>query len=226
MKQKSPYTFVVATCQMHIKMFVEQENKIATVINALYEDAKYDQLKMVKGAAKSIFKSFKPENFKDAYLAISKEQGEDLVQIIKENNLKNIVQFGTSFGISTLFLAQATIETNGQVITTELLESKAKVANENFRKAGVENQIDLRVGDALETLKNHTDTIDLLLLDGWMDLYQPLFKMLEPNFNNNTLVYVDNANAVDSQKFLDSIAKEKYQIEFTFNGKVAIIKIK
>ncbi|MDO6737343.1 O-methyltransferase [Wenyingzhuangia sp. 2_MG-2023] len=207
-------------------MIIEQQKKLTAITHALYEDAKYDKLKMIKGAAKSFFKSFKPENFEEAYLAISKEQGEDLVQIIKENNLKNIVEFGTSFGISTLFLAQGILETNGHIITTELLESKAKIAIENFRKAGVENHIDVRIGDALETLKSHSNHIDLLLLDGWMDLYHPLFQILEPNFNNNTIIYVDNANAVDSQKFLTSVSTEKYQIESKFNGKTAIIKIK
>ncbi len=193
-------------------------------IAELYEDAKHDKLKMMKGAAKSIFKSFRPENFEDAYLAISKEQGEYLAQLIKEDKLKNIVEFGTSFGISTLFLAQGVLETNGSIITTELLESKGKIAKENFRKAGVDNLIELRIGDALETLKNHTQTIDLLLLDGWMNLYKPLFDMLEPNFNSNTIIYVDNANVADSQHFLQALSKEKYQIELKFNGKVAVIK--
>jgi len=203
-----------------------QQEKIAITINELYNNSKFDKVKIMKGALSSIFKSFKPENFEDAYLAISKEEGEALVQLIKENDLKNIVEFGTSFGISTLFLAQGVLETKGHIITTELLESKAKKAIENFKKANVNELIEVRIGDALETLKNHTDTIDLLLLDGWMSLYQPLFEILEPNFNNKTIIYVDNANMSDSKDFLATISKEKYQIEFKFNGKVAVIKEK
>jgi predicted O-methyltransferase YrrM len=202
-------------------------DQINLTITELYEDAKYDKLKMMKGAAKSIFKSFKPENFEEAYLAISKEQGEDLVQLIKENNLKNIVEFGTSFGISTLFLAQGVLETNGHVITTELLTSKAKKAIENFKKANVNELIEVRVGDALETLKNHKKPIDFLLLDGWMDLYLPLFQMLEPNFHSNTIIYVDNANMTDSKTFLSEIAKnKKYAFQSKFGGKVVIVTLK
>lgn len=203
-----------------------QYSIINFTINDLYLDAKYDKLKMMKGAAKSIFKSFIPENFKEAYLAISKEQGHHLVELIRENKIKNVVEFGTSFGISTLFLAKGVLETNGRIITTELLSSKVKIAQENFKKAGVENLIEVKAGNALETLKNHSETIDLLLLDGWMDLYEPLFNMLEPNFNNNTIVYVDNADMAVSQNFLTSLSTEKYHLESKFNGKAVIIYIK
>lgn len=205
-------------------MIIEYQNKIAATISDLYKDSKFDKFKMLKGAAKSILKSFNPENFEEVYLAISKEQGEDLVQMIKENNLRNIVEFGTSFGISTLFLAQGVLDTNGHIITTELLESKALKAIENFKKAGVADLIEVRIGDAMDTLKNHDKSIDLLLLDGWKDLYQPLFQMLEPNFNKNTIVYVDNADMAETQKFLASVSRDKYHIESKYNGKVAIIE--
>ena len=136
------------------------------------------------------------------------------------------MEFGTSFGISTLFLAKAVLETKGNIITTELLESKAKKAIENFEKAGVEHLIEVRIGDALETLKNHNIAVDFLLLDGWKDLYLPLFQMLESNFHSNTVIYVDNADMSGSKEFLSSISTEKYQIDSKFNGKVALIKIK
>lgn len=202
-----------------------EEHTLAAVIKALYQDAKYDKLKMLKGAAKSLFRSFKPENFEDAYLAISKDQGEALMHLIQDKELKNIVEFGTSFGISTLYLAQGVATIGGHITTTELLGSKAKKAINNFKKAGVESLIDIKVGDALVTLKNYSNSIDLLVLDGWMDLYLPLFKLLEPNFNSNTHIYVDNANMTDSQKFLSSITTDTYAIQSKFNGKVAIITV-
>lgn len=203
-----------------------QTKQITNTIAELYTNAKYDKLKMIKGVAKSAFRPMQPKDFEEAYLPISNEQGIELVQLIKKNNIKNIVEFGTSFGISTLFLSQGVLQTNGHIITTELLESKAKIAEENFRKAGVGNLIDVRIGDALETLKNHSESIDLLLLDGWMNLYQPLFEMLEPNFHKDTIIYVDNANMSDSQEFLASISRAKYSIEFHNNGRVSILKLK
>ena len=201
--------------------------QIENTIAHLYKDSEKDYLKMMKAAAKSTFRPLEPSDLKDAYLSISKDQGVDLVETIKKENIKNIVEFGTSFGISTLFLAQGVAETGGSIITTELIESKAKKAKENFKAAGVNHLVDLRVGDALVTLNNHSTPIDLLLLDGWKDLYLPLFQLLEPNYHDSTIVYVDNADMGDSQVFLKNVSQNsKYQIEYKHNGKVALIRMK
>jgi predicted O-methyltransferase YrrM len=189
-------------------MIIEQQERIEATLNHLLADAKKDHLEMMKGLAKSIFRPMQPDDFKEAYLSISKEQGKGLVQLIKENSLKNIVEFGTSFGISTLYLAQGAIETRGHIITTELIQSKAEKAIENFKGAGVDDLIEVRIGDAVKTLKNHKESIDLLLLDGWKDLYLPLFRMLETNFHSNTFVYVDNSNMADTKAFLKTIVQK------------------
>ncbi len=201
------------------------QNRIAETLRTLFEDSKNDRFKMLKGVSKGIFRPLQPADFKDVYLSISKEQGEALCDLIQENHLKHIVEFGTSFGISTLYLAQAIIETGGSIITTELLESKAQRAQENFDKAGVGDVIELRVGDAMKTLSNHQAPIDFLLLDGWKDLYLPLFEMLESNFHRDSIIYVDNADMDGSQILLRTVAaKSNYHIEYQFHGKVAIIR--
>jgi predicted O-methyltransferase YrrM len=89
-----------------------------------------------------------PIDFAEAYLSISKEQGKHLKQIIVENDFRSIVEFGTSFGVSTLFLAQGVMETQGHIITTELLGSKALRVIKNFNDAGVDHLIEVRIGDA------------------------------------------------------------------------------
>lgn len=204
-----------------------KNTQLDTTITELYQDSKNDYFRMMKGVARSILRPMQPSDFKDAYLSISKEQGRDLVDLITMNNIKNIVEFGTSFGISTLFLAKGAKETGGYIITTELIKSKAKKAVENFENAGVSNLIELRVGDAMQTLKNYNAPIDLLLLDGWKDLYFPLFQMLEHNFHANTIIYVDNANMAETRTFLDVVGQNsKYKLEPDYNGKVVLISIK
>ena len=204
-----------------------KQNKVTTTLTELFNDSRNDKFKMIKGAVRSVFRPMQPSDFEEAYLSISEEQGLYLKEFIIKQNLKHIVEFGTSFGISTLFLAQGVIETGGHISTTELLESKAKKAVENFKKAGVDHLIDVKVGNAMETLKNHDQPIDLLLLDGWKDLYHPLFRMLEPNFHKGTFIYVDNANFSESKIFLNTIAVEnKYHIKYMFGGSVALISIK
>ena len=208
-------------------MITSQQNEITATLNELFEDSKYDMLNMMKGAAKSVFRPMQPLDFKDAYLSISKAQGHDLIKLIADNKLKRIVEFGTSFGISTLFLAQGVMDTGGHIITTELIDSKAKKAMDNFERAGVSNLIDVRIGDAMQTLKNHDEPIDLLVLDGWKDLYLPLFQMLEPHFHNNTFIYVDNAEMAEVKAFINVIRQNsRYQLQSQFGGKVVLITIK
>ena len=204
-----------------------KQSKVTTTLTELFNDSRKDKFKMIKGAAKSIFRPIQPTDFEEVYLSISNDQGVQLKKLIIEKNLKNIVEFGTSFGISTLFLAQGVMETGGHIITTELLESKAKKAIENFKKADVDNLIEVRIGDAMETLKNHEKHVDLLLLDGWKDLYLPLFRMLEPNFHVGTIIYVDNANFSESKNFLNTIALDnKYKFESMFGGSVVMVSLK
>lgn len=207
-------------------MIAKKTEQIKTTLDYLYNDSKNDRIKMIKGISKSIFRPIQPSDFKDVYLSISQEQGEDLHRFVTKNNIKKIVEFGASFGISTIFLAKGAIETKGHIITTELIESKAQKAIENFKKAGVNDLIEVRIGDALDTLKNHNEPIDLLFLDGWKDLYLPLFQILESNFHNNTFIYVDNADMAESQTFLQTVGNNsKYKIESKYKGKVALITL-
>lgn len=208
-------------------MITATHNPITDTLLDLFDDAKNDKTRIIKGLVKSIIRPMQPEDFKHAYLSITEEQGLFLVDLIKKNKFKNIVEFGTSFGISTLFLAQGALETKGRIITTELIASKAEKAMENFKKAEVSNIIDVRIGDAMQTLQNHKAAIDLLFLDGWKDLYQPLFNMLESNFHTHTIIYVDNANMSESRAFLKEVGEnDKYTLESIFEDKVVLIRIK
>lgn len=204
-----------------------QQNRINTTLKELFNDSRNDKFRMMKGAAKGMFRPIKPKDFEEVYLSISNKQGEHLKQMIQEKEIKNVIEFGTSFGISTLFLAQGVMETGGHIITTELLASKAKKAIQNFKDAGVDHLIELRVGDATETLKNHSEPVDLLLLDGWKDLYLQIFRMLETNFHNDSCVYVDNANFPECQAFLRTISSDnKYHFESLFGGSVVLITLR
>lgn len=190
-------------------------------LEVLHQDAQKDFSRMGRGIVKSVFTSPQPSDLRNAYLAISKAQGEKLYNILIENNCKNIVEFGTSFGISTIYLAEAARVTGGKVITTELIESKAQTAAKNFEKAGVSEFIDIRVGDAIASLKNYEETIDFLFLDGWKDLYLPLLKQLEPNFKSGTLIYADNMNFESTKPYADYILQkqDKYTTQIVDDGK-------
>tara|TARA_R110001592_G_C13193089_1_gene753858 strand:+ start:99586 stop:100227 length:642 start_codon:yes stop_codon:yes gene_type:complete len=205
----------------------QEQIQIEQIIHQLYEKTRFDKVKAFKGVAKSAFRPMQPLDFKDVALSISKEQGEHLKELIIKDGHKNIVEFGTSFGISTLFLAQGALETRGHIITTELIQSKAERAINSFKEAGVNHIIETRIGDAMETLKGHVEPIDLLLLDGWKNLYLPLFSMLEANFHTNTVIYVDNAEMAETNQFLQVVKQNsKYKLSSEGNGRVVLITIK
>lgn len=184
---------------------IQIDSSVQSVISLLFKEAKFDGFRVAKGMAKMIFRPLQPKDMENVYLPISQEQGAFFFQTIVENKFQSIVEFGTSFGISTLFLAAAAKETGGKVITTELLPSKVKTAVKNFQKADLESFIEVREGDAIKTLANFNQPIDFLMLDGWKNLYLPLFKQLEPLFHRDTIVYADNVDMVDSQPFLDYV---------------------
>lgn len=182
-------------------------------LGKLHKESSSEKLTILQGVIKGLFRELKPEDMKDAYISITKEQGEYIYDLLINENAKNIVEFGTSFGISTIYLGAAAKENQGNVITTELLDSKCKIALQNFRKAQVNNLIDLREGDAMETLKDIPDNIDFLLLDGWNDLYLPLIKLLEPKLKDGAYIYTDNIKFPGSKSFVKYITSnpEKYK---------------
>lgn len=210
--------------------FLFKNNRQAQIVlNDLHKAAKSDGIKVLKALGVGIFKKIEPHHVKSAYLPISKEQGNFMYDVIVKNQYKHIVEFGTSFGISTIYLALAAEQTGGKVVTTEIVPEKCEQAKKNFVSAGVENFIELREGDALESFKNWNQSVDFLLLDGWKDLYLPVFRLLENNFHKNTLVFVDNTNFKGVKHFLKVIQQSsKYQIESMQldKGNSAIITIK
>ena len=167
-------------------------NKTEDVLNRLHKDAEKDPLRMTKKKLTSLFRPLTPNDFEDAYLPISAKQGQSIKELIVDHKCKNIIEFGTSFGISTIYLALGAKTTGGKVTSTELLEGKAKTALRNITEAGLNELVEIKIGDALQTLQKLSEPVDFLFLDGWKDLYLPLFKMLEPLLHSDSIIYADN----------------------------------
>jgi predicted O-methyltransferase YrrM len=133
--------------------------------------------------------------FAGNFLNVSADFGRFLYICARARQAKRIVEFGTSFGISTIHLAVALRDGGGgQLIGTELEPAKAQRAQENLAAAGLGDIVDIRVGDALETLRDGVGgTIDLVLLDGAWTLYLPVLKLLEPHLSPGAMVIGENA---------------------------------
>ncbi|AYD04541.1 DUF1442 domain-containing protein [Neorhizobium sp. NCHU2750] len=103
-----------------------------------------------------------------------------------------IVELGTSFGYSAIWLAQAARATGGRVITMELHQYKADFARDMAEKAGLADYIDFRVGDAVAMIGDISQPIDFVLVDLWKDLYLPCLKAFHPKLSHGAIVVADN----------------------------------
>jgi predicted O-methyltransferase YrrM len=129
----------------------------------------------------------------DAFIPVSADAGRLLYVLARSAAPGTFVEFGTSFGISTIYLAAAVRDRGaGRVITTELHPGKAARAREYIAAAGLMDLVDLRIGDALQTLKDVTDGVSVAFLDGWKELYLPFLRMLEPALTPGALVVADD----------------------------------
>jgi len=133
---------------------------------------------------------------RDFPLPVSRETGALLYMLARSAGAKSIIEFGTSFGLSTLHLAAALRDNGGgRIITTEFEPSKAARARANLTAGGVADLVEIREGDALQTLgADLPETIDLVLLDGAKSLYGDILDLLESRLRVGALIVADNAD--------------------------------
>ncbi len=133
---------------------------------------------------------------KDIPLPVSRETGNLLYMLTRSTRAQHILEFGTSFGVSTIYLAAALRDNGGgRIITTEFEPTKAARARGNLTEAGLIDLVEIREGDALETLAHDLpETLDLVLLDGAKGLYADILKRVEASLRPGSLVLADDAH--------------------------------
>lgn len=142
---------------------------------------------------------------KDMWLPVSRDTGKLLYMLTRSSKATSVVEFGTSFGLSTLHLAAALRDNGGgRLITSEFEPAKVAKAREHLQEGGVADLVEVRAGDALQTLAvNLPETIDLLVLDGAKALYDDILQLLESRFRPGTLIVADDASY--NQVYLDHV---------------------
>ncbi|WP_374349407.1 O-methyltransferase [Chitinimonas sp.] len=133
---------------------------------------------------------------KGAWLPVSRETGTLLYMLARSIRATAIVEFGTSFGLSTLHLAAALRDNGGgRLITTEFEPSKVNQARAHLAEGSVEKLVEVREGDALTTLASDLpESIDLVLLDGAKALYNEVLDLLESRLRPGAIIIADNAD--------------------------------
>lgn len=131
--------------------------------------------------------------YADKYIALEREQAAFCYLTAKALRARHVVEFGSSFGISTIWLAAAVRDNGGgTVIGTELLPEKAERARANVEEAGLSDVVEIRVGDARETLVNLDADVDLLLNDGFPMLALDILEQVAPRMREGGVVITDN----------------------------------
>jgi predicted O-methyltransferase YrrM len=140
-------------------------------------------------------------------LSVGKETGIFLNTLVKSAKPKTILELGTSYGYSTIWLAEAAKTYGGHVITLEHAPEKAAYAQKQIEKAGLSDFVTIKIGDALDSIsdigfrisgetlseiRNPIPEIDFVLLDIWKELYIPCFDLFFPKLNKNAWVLADN----------------------------------
>jgi predicted O-methyltransferase YrrM len=140
--------------------------------------------------------------FADKMVALDREKGKFCYQLCRSLRAARVVEAGTSFGVSTLYLAAAVRDNrveNGVVIGTEFEPKKAEVARANFVEAGLGEFIELREGDLRQTLQDVGDPVDFMLVDIW-DVALPALERVSASLRPGAIVVCDNT-AVDASEY-------------------------
>jgi predicted O-methyltransferase YrrM len=125
-------------------------------------------------------------------LAVGEKAAHLLHALIVGRGATQILELGTSYGYSTLFLADAARETGGRVVSIDVARDKQDFARGELADAGLDGFVEFRTGDALELLRQAPGLWDFVLLDIWKDVYVPAFQLLRGKLADNAIIAADN----------------------------------
>ena len=125
-------------------------------------------------------------------LPVGPEVGAFLHSLILARRPARVLELGTSYGYSTLFLADAAKQVGGKLITMDIADFKQAHARSMLEKAGLLDTVELRLGDAVALVKGDTGPFDFVLLDIWKDLYRSCLEAVYPKLSEEGILAADN----------------------------------
>ena len=142
-------------------------------------------------------------------ISIGRHTGRLLNILIKGAMARNILEIGTSYGHSTVWLAEAAAAIDGRVVTIDCAANKQEYARAMIEKAGLATQVDFQLGDARDLIESLRGPFDFVLVDLWKELYIPCFDLFYPKLSSGALVAADNmVNPQSAQP--DALAYRKH----------------
>ncbi|HEV2364005.1 MAG TPA: class I SAM-dependent methyltransferase [Caulobacteraceae bacterium] len=150
--------------------------------------------------------------FADKLVALDRDKAAFVFHLSRAMACRRVVEVGTSYGVSTLYLAEAVRQTiaaeggRGLVVGTEHEAAKASAARDNFAAAGLSDLIELREGDLRRTLKDLSGPIDLVLMDIWVEMARPAIELIAPHLRAGAAVLADNTAQFEGRPYADYFA--------------------
>ena len=195
--------------------FPFQHPEIEALLARLHEASRADKWRLASRIPRYLWASLRDRLkegsgqhplFRDVYSAVTEERGALLYLTGRAIQARRVVEFGSSFGISTIYLATAVRDNAGPasnlaawVIGSEMEPHKCAAAAKNLQAAGLSDIAKILPGDALETLRAVEAPVDLVFLDGRKDLYLPVLKLLKPKLRTGAVVLSDNIHSFERQ---------------------------
>jgi predicted O-methyltransferase YrrM len=131
-------------------------------------------------------------NLDELLLSVGREAGMLLHLLATGAQSKRILELGSSYGYSTVWLGAAARATGGKVQSLELKDFKIEAARQALTRAGLSTRVEFYAGDCVETLKTLPGPFDFVLLDVWKDLYVPCFDLVHPKLAPGGVICADN----------------------------------
>jgi predicted O-methyltransferase YrrM len=125
-------------------------------------------------------------------ISVGPATGQLLNILAKSIQAKTIVELGTSYGYSTVWLAEAARANGGRLISLDKADYKQAYAQERIARAGLKGYVEFRLGDALETLAALTGPFDFVLVDLWKELYVPCLELFYSKLAPGAFIAADN----------------------------------
>lgn len=128
----------------------------------------------------------------DLLLSVGREAGTLIYLLATGAQSRRILELGSSYGYSTVWLAAAARATGGKVLSLELREFKIEHARQALTRAGLSTRVEFHSGDCLQTLKTLPGPFDFVLLDVWKDAYLPCLELVHPKLAPGAVIVADN----------------------------------
>jgi predicted O-methyltransferase YrrM len=124
--------------------------------------------------------------------SVGMEVGKLLGLLIRSNNAKKVLEFGTCLGYSTVWIAQALKETGGRLISVEYREDLYEITKRNIESAGLSDVVKLILGDASEVINTVEGPFDIILQDSDKALYSQMLEKCISLTRKNGLIIADD----------------------------------